>query len=274
MVSETDYTGKLRKDIIHQFKGKPKTDVMLRAFARQFDELHTFFYQLDFLRHLQNAQGVQLDGIGDIVVLSRVQAAQLENMRTGFTGVIDDEIYRMWLRYKIFLNTFDGTYKSFMQNIETFWDKTLLFYSENPERPATIFLDTPEMEGTFNPEELFKIPVVKPSGVQVIIQAHTLTETEPLELYTGGITAGKYTVSYPKEIPQETIEIRQYIGTSTGVYTVTNLPALTTPFELTPRKMFMRDPVTGEISEAAFKDENSSVQSAYLLREGDGSDIY
>jgi len=142
------------------------------------------------LRWLNNAQGVQLDGIGDIVVLTRIQATNLEKMRVNKSvDILDDETYRIWLRYKMFLNVFDGTYKDFMRNIRMFWEETVLYYSENLEHPATIFLDTPDMPGTFNPEELFNIPVIKPGGVQLIIRVNT-TNPQTFNLAISGHIKG------------------------------------------------------------------------------------
>ena len=190
LVEYINYLEKLQIDMLEQFKKKPNTFAVLKAFARQFDDLYAAFYQLMVLRWLNNAQGRQLDGIGDIVVLSRIQATNLEKIRANSNvDILDDETYRMWLRYKMFLNTFDGTYKDFMRNIRMFWEETVLYYSESLEHPATIFLDTPDIEGTFNPEELFNIPIIKPAGVQLIIRANT-TNPQTLNLTISGYMKG------------------------------------------------------------------------------------
>jgi len=63
--------------------------------ARQLEDVYDFFYQLHTLRWLQTAEGVQLDGIGDIVVLSRMEALALSNLG-GLNIPIDDPTYRLW----------------------------------------------------------------------------------------------------------------------------------------------------------------------------------
>ena len=47
-----DFIEKLRRDMIEQFKGKPNIEVYQKALARQLEELHAFFYDLDTLRWL------------------------------------------------------------------------------------------------------------------------------------------------------------------------------------------------------------------------------
>ena len=190
MAEYMNYLEKLHNDIIEQFKDKPNTYAVLKAFARQFDDLYAAFYQLMILRRLDNAQGKQLDGIGDIVVLSRIQATNLERIRVDHNvDILDDDTYRIWLRYKMFLNAFDGTYKDFIRNIRMFWEETILYYSENLERPATIFLDTPDIENPFDPEGLFNIPLIKPAGVQIVMRANTTTP-QTLNLKIGGYIKG------------------------------------------------------------------------------------
>ena len=60
-----DFLDRLRRDTIEQFRDKPNIDVYQKALARQLSELYAFFTELDTLQWLQNAEGVQLDGIGD-----------------------------------------------------------------------------------------------------------------------------------------------------------------------------------------------------------------
>lgn len=217
---------KMRDDMLWQFKDKPNIDALIKVFARQFNDLYEVFVQLETLRWLNKAAGVQLDHIGEIVVLSRVQAAKLEEMRLNTRiGIIDDEIYRMWLKYKMFLNTFDGTYKDFMRNISMFWEETVLYYSESPEHPATIILDTPELEGIFNPEELFNIPVIKPGGVQLIIRANTKTDIEPLELNIDVVSAVCMTDTHMCEMSTEhnTKANLPLVGYTSGMITESSL---------------------------------------------------
>ena len=134
-----DYLDKLRKDLLEQFRGKPNIEVFQAAIARQLEEVYEVLYQLDTLRWLQNAEGVQLDGIGDIVCLSRSEALTISQL-ADMNVPMDDELYRLYLTWKIALNTSNCTHTDRHRSLKLFWDKTPIYYSEDPEYPATMFL--------------------------------------------------------------------------------------------------------------------------------------
>ena len=182
--------------MIEQFKGQPNIEIFNKALARQLDELYEFFENLNTLRWLQTADGVQLDGIGNIVALSRSEAFTLA--RTANQDVpMDDETYRLYLAWKIALNTTDCTIREVYQALRMFWD-TPLFYSEKIEHPATMFWSTPMLPPEHNTDVLRMIPKVKAAGVAIKFIINTQTEIEPAVLRTGGaITASVSTVTLP-----------------------------------------------------------------------------
>jgi len=138
MDSARDYLKKLQDDLIEQFKGKPNIEVFQKALARQLEELYGFYYQLNDMRWLQNAEGAQLDGIGNIVDLSRMAALVWSNM-AGQIMPMEDDLYRKFLRFKVFLNTSEGTYREIVRTFQMFWADTLILYEERPDVPATMF---------------------------------------------------------------------------------------------------------------------------------------
>ena len=142
MDNALDYFGKLRNDLLEQFKGKPNIEIFQRALADQLDELNGFFSALNTLRWLQEAEGVQLDGIGDIVVLSRAEALVLSEL-AGVYVPMNDENYRLYLTLKIHINTNNCTHVDLRRALRMFWGKTPIFYAEKVECPATIFLTVP-----------------------------------------------------------------------------------------------------------------------------------
>jgi hypothetical protein len=155
---------KLRRDMLEQFKDKPNIAVYQKALARQLDALHEFFIELDTLRWLQTAAGAQLDGIGDIVVLSRREALAVANMADKNIPM-DDETYRLYLAWKIALNTSNCTHSDRHSALKLFWDLTPLYYSEDPAYPATIFITVPEVILS-SEEAIFKIAgMIKAAGV-------------------------------------------------------------------------------------------------------------
>ena len=60
------------EDIPQQFRSKKNIGVLIRAFARQMDELQVVFDDLRTKRDIDTAEGKNLDRVGDIVVLTRI----------------------------------------------------------------------------------------------------------------------------------------------------------------------------------------------------------
>jgi len=155
--------------------------------ARQFQELYEFFDQLNTLRWLKTAEGAQLDGIGDIVVLSRADALVLSNL-IGLNVPMDDDTYRIYLAFKIHLNTSNATHKDIYSGIRMFWDGPL-YYSEQIEHPATIFYSTPTLTPEDNVTPLLLAPKIKAGGVALKILAATETPPEePFTVRVAGVT--------------------------------------------------------------------------------------
>ena len=169
-----DYINRLKRDLVEQFKGKPNIETLQKALARQLDDLYTFFEGLNTLRWLKEAQGVQLDGIGDIVVMSRTEALALSKLANKDVPM-DDETYRLYLAWKIALNTTNCTHTDVYNALRLFWDKSPLYYSEELEHPATIFFTTPLLSPEDNAAVLLTAPKIKAAGVALKVIAKTQT---------------------------------------------------------------------------------------------------
>ena len=87
------YEERILKEFPQQFQGQETIAVLVRALARQLDELHQVFDALTRMRSVDTAQGAQLDGAGDIVVLTRSDAMRLIKGAITY-DIIDDEHYR------------------------------------------------------------------------------------------------------------------------------------------------------------------------------------
>jgi len=159
-----DYFQKLHDDLIEQFKDKPNTKILQKALARQLEELYVFFYELRIMRWLQTAVGAQLDGIGDIVALSRTDALIWSNL-AGINVPMNDELYRKYLWFKVFLNTSRGTYGDIVRALKMFWDGDPIYYSEYVEIPATMFFITPTLPFDTDFRVLQVVTRVKAAGV-------------------------------------------------------------------------------------------------------------
>lgn len=176
-----DYVVALKKDLVEQFRGKANIEALVEVIGAQFQQVYDFYDQLRYNRDVYTATGKNLDGVGDIAVLTRMEAAQLAGDPIPFE-VIDDERYRQYLIYKILKNTCDCTYPDIIKAFRMFWDRPL-YYTEDPAYPATMIFDTGEMDGTVNTTPLFNTPLLRAAGVTLKLYARTKTPMAPAKLY-------------------------------------------------------------------------------------------
>lgn len=176
-----DYVVSLKKDLVEQFRGKANIEALVEVIGMQFQQLYDFYDQLRYNRDVYTAVGKNLDGVGDIAVLTRMEAAQIAGDPIPFE-VIDDERYRQYLIYKILKNTCDCTYPDIIKAFRMFWDRPL-YYTEDPAYPATMIFDTGEMDGTVDTTPLFNTPLLRAAGVTLKLYARTKTPMDPAKLY-------------------------------------------------------------------------------------------
>lgn len=196
------YLDRLRADLIEQFRDQPNIEILNKVLAKQLQEVYDFFLQLRTVLEIDSCYGQQLDNIGSIVQLTRKEAADLAR-QSSYTYADEDDMYRVFLYYKIFLNTADCTYSDIMRSIYMLWDGKLT-YHEYPEDPATIYLDYSMFSGSNN-RQLLNIPILKPAGVRIRFQAYGEFGAT---LYAGGSTAQLSKLLY---IQDESAEIPMYL---------------------------------------------------------------
>ena len=121
-----------------QFRNKPRIEALAKALARQMEEIETMFMQLKELRNMETAIGQQLDYCGDIVGLTRVQSALYCKDVT--FDVIDDERYRLFVKYKALRNSTHCTYDELMAGCRLLFKADPIYYSESQENPASFNL--------------------------------------------------------------------------------------------------------------------------------------
>ena len=176
-MADFDYRQSVEKDTLEQFRGQPNIQVLHDVLAKQLQDVYDFFMQLKLHRWIHDAVGKQLDGVGDIVVLSRAEASEYAKA-AGLGDASDDEVYRKYLYYKVLKNTNNCTYPELIKAFRMFWEKPL-YYSEDPEYPATMFLDTGILTPEDHAEDLLRAPIIKAAGVGIHITA--TTESPPME---------------------------------------------------------------------------------------------
>lgn len=153
----------LDKDLLEQFKGQPKILALIEVIGAELEAVYQFLEDLNVKRDVYTAEGVQLDGVGNIAGISRQEAAILAGV-----AVYDmtDDLYRKYIIYKILRNTCDCTYSSLMQAIRMFWNgSSPVRYSEDPEYPATIILDIEGFSETGSLYDLMTVPLIRAAGV-------------------------------------------------------------------------------------------------------------
>lgn len=157
------------RDMPQQFLGQPNIEVLIKAFARQLQELEQVFIDLEELTDLETATGQNLDYVGTIIPLTRKEAGELAGI--GVTDpVISDDRYRQFLKYKNLVNTNECTYYDLMDGLSLLWDVAPIYYIEDPALPATIILTMPFLKPGGEVVTLGEVPMVKPGGVQIQFQ--------------------------------------------------------------------------------------------------------
>ncbi len=220
-----DYVVALKKDLVEQFRGKANIEALVEVIGAQFQQVYDFYDQLRYNRDVYTAVGKNLDGVGDIAVLTRMEAAQLAGDPIPFE-VIDDERYRQYLIYKILKNTCDCTYPDIIKAFRMFWDRPL-YYTEDPAYPATMIFDTGEMDGTVNTTPLFSIPLLRAAGITLRLYARTRTEMDPAKLYiASGLGFAVTETLLPTLERNIDYSSRLYVKSGHGTITEDTLPSV------------------------------------------------
>ncbi|GHU52639.1 hypothetical protein AGMMS49975_08860 [Clostridia bacterium] len=166
MDSLIDFYAQMLADLPSQFRGKERIEGLIHALSRQLNYVSKFYRQLDEERALKAAVGKQLDGIGEIVVMSREQATVLALKSLEFTEMTDD-IYRLYLLQKMLANMTICTYVEIYQAMVILWGKTPIWYSEDPNEPATITLTIPALPSYDMASTFLGVWEIRPAGVQL-----------------------------------------------------------------------------------------------------------
>jgi len=135
---------------IEQYEDKPLLEGLICCAVQNIQELEYVYSDLSIYRFIDSAVGLQLDGIGDIVVLPRTS--------------LDDEIYRTDLKAKVGRNISSGEPEILIAYCKLLTGSDVVIYTE--PRTATVMLYA---------NRIINIPVnyaqlmndVSPAGVRV-----------------------------------------------------------------------------------------------------------
>lgn len=265
-----DFVTKLKQDLVEQFRGKANIEALMEVVGIELQEVFDFYEQLRTQRSVDTAVGKQLDGVGDIAVMTRKEAGQLAGNPIPFE-VIDDDTYRQYLIYKILKNTCDCTYPDIIKAFRMFWDRPL-YYTEDPEQPATMIFDTGELPGDVDTTPLFKTPLIRAAGVTLKLHARTSVEMDTAWLRLRSGLGYAVTVTQLPTLERE-IDYGAKVYARSGIQTITEdtLPGIERDYKLhhkirlgTSFQRVSQDelpPLEREISYAATLDSGSAVHS-------------
>lgn len=155
----------IMNNIPEQFRNKPKIEVLAKAIVRQMEEVETMLTQLKELRNMETATSQQLDYCGDIVGLTRVQSALF--CKDVDFDVIDDDRYRLFVKYKALRNATHCTYDDMMAGCKLLFKADPIYYSESEANPASFQLSL----GVDMSEDLLRlmassVMAIRASGVE------------------------------------------------------------------------------------------------------------
>ena len=176
------------EDMPEQFCGKEAIDVLIMAFANQMQEINDVFEDMEYLTDLNSATGVNLDNVGNILSLSRKGAREI--LRDLSDIEIDDETYRRVLYFQSMKNNTDCSYRDIMESMKMLWDAENISYIEDPEYPATIFIDLKDADIEAVDPSIGRVLAIKPAGVDMIyticyVMQSNFEETMELSIENG-----------------------------------------------------------------------------------------
>lgn len=147
----SDYGDRAASLLIEQFQKKVFIEGTVRALAELAQDAENNMRDVYSDRLLANASGAQLDGIGEIVGVSRLGST--------------DEEYRELIDFKIFLNQSNGEPETLIRALKTLTGSANVTYEES--YPAGVVLT---FDGTSIPDDLVtKIEQIAPAGVSLTI---------------------------------------------------------------------------------------------------------
>jgi hypothetical protein len=153
----TDHEDRAQARLPEQFKGKAFIIALVRAFAKEVQDIEDAVFPMFELLDIDVMIGAQLDGIGDI--LTEPRAGQ------------NDADYRIALKAKAARITASGTPEQIIERYLTLTGASAVEYT--PQYPAKILLDG---TGGESPDNLLEaLTLAMPVGVGIIV-------SDPFEL--------------------------------------------------------------------------------------------
>ena len=171
-----------KQELPWQFQNRENLDAIITAIGEQMTELEQVNEDLINLTDVDTATGKNLDMVGEIVGISRIDAYSL--LEVTRLQDMTDETYRKVLQFQILKNNSDGTYEDIMKGLHLLWgDEALISYAENPEvetynsaewnapDPATVQITMDDVSTDSVDPVMMKPMVIRAAGVKLYFDA-------------------------------------------------------------------------------------------------------
>jgi hypothetical protein len=196
LVHKTTHVKEALARFLEQFKGKPNLEALLTALVDPIQDLEDVTIDVHTGRWLENAEGVQLDHLGDLVGQPRL----------GF----DDDQYRLWIQARVLLNRSNGRGDELLQ-IADLVLPTAVTRELTEEWPAGFKIESFGYAGdyeivfdilasgkgagirfslVYSPEDVSNVFETAPAGT--VVAGDTLKGFADTDQLDGGILAGVY----------------------------------------------------------------------------------
>lgn len=146
-------------------------DGIIWSLSPEYENVLLFLSSLEKLNDFDACTGIWLDRLGQLVCMSRQQAGAMIGSRE---LADDDDIYRICLKYKAFVNSCRCTPDEIIEATKIIFGATQVVYSERRDVPATIFLSVsaPLSDMVLSILGAHDI-IVRPAGVKVRVDYST-----------------------------------------------------------------------------------------------------
>lgn len=160
-------------DLPQQFQGKKNITAFVKAISRQLAEVERVQEEIVSLTDIENATGINLDRVGDIVVLTRKEAAELIDMKP--EDVMSDDKYRQLMKYQVLRSSNDCTYDDIMEGMKYSTDAEF-DYREDEAHPATIIFEMKD-DGIDKKDIYFRHDMcIHAAGVAILVSRNFYAE--------------------------------------------------------------------------------------------------
>lgn len=129
----TTHVADAKARLLEQYKGKPGMEALIEKLVAPLQELEDTFIALSIERTIDDADGIQLDKLGDIVGIER----------SSLPDPLDDEAYRQRIRAKVLVNISNGEPETLIQVYRLLTQSGLVFLEENFPAGVALMGDVP-----------------------------------------------------------------------------------------------------------------------------------